>query len=470
MSEKLDFSIPTRGQKKNRSQSKLMPVLVIVVLIAVLANIGIVLMEQPGKNERQKGGELSAKQQKQLALKLEKQGLAMASAAAWKQYIHKASPDDEDTARIWYRIGKLYQTENRHDMALESFYRSESFAKPDDIAPEIARRVQECLEAMGKFAALRYELADRVGNRPFQDIEGSGVENDPVVAEIGAQKIRKSYLDRRIEYQIDRQLSQLAAYLPENQIKKKKEELLKQYSTDSQRRIFLNQYILEEVLYRMARESRLMDDAGVREALKDMERSILAGELIEKKFLEEIKITPGDLETYFEANRQEYVQPERARISHILVRNRQKVGEIRKRLAKGETFEDLASEMSMDGSTVKEGGEIAGWIEKKDFGSIPGIGSSGDAVGIIFSTPEGKVADDNIESERGIHIVKVLEHEKEHQKSFEEVKNEVYLALRAKKEREVQEKLFSSLKEQYDVVIHQSAFVSKNESEEASSE
>ena len=61
-------------------------------------------------------------------------------------------------------------------------------------------------------------------------------------------------------------------------------------------------------------------------------------------------------------------------------------------------------------------------------------------------------------TEKGIHIIKVLKREAERQKGFDEVKNEVALALRSQKEREVQQGLFARLKEQYDVVIHQSAF------------
>ena len=48
-------------------------------------------------------------------------------------------------------------------------------------------------------------------------------------------------------------------------------------------------------------------------------------------------------------------------------------------------------------------------------------------------------------------------------KTFDEVKNDVYVALRSHKEREVQQQLFTELKEQYDVVMHHSAFREKSE-------
>jgi len=371
--------------------------------------------------------------------------------------------DAETVARVWYRIGKLYQMENQYDMALNSFYRSEIFAKPDDISAETARSIQECLEAMGKFAALRYELADRVSPNKKSDMNTPEKEGDRIVAEIGPQKIMKSDIDRRIEHLIEMQISQISAYLPQDQVNKKKEELLKQYSSDSQRLLFLNQFIMEEVLYRKALESRLTDDAEVRTALKDMERSMLARKVLEKEMADEIKITPGDLETYFEAHKQTYVQPERARISHIFVNDKQKAREVRKKLKSGDDFATVASDLSQDTSTRNKGGEISGWIEKSQTGSVPGIGKSKDAMELIFSTDAGNVVEKDVETETGIHIIKVLEREPVRQKTFDEVKNDVFLALRSQKEREVQQKLLSGLKDQYNVVVHHSAFAGKNE-------
>jgi parvulin-like peptidyl-prolyl isomerase len=61
--------------------------------------------------------------------------------------------------------------------------------------------------------------------------------------------------------------------------------------------------------------------------------------------------------------------------------------------------------------------------------------------------------------DKGAHIVNVLKHEQERQKTFEDVKQAVYTALRSQKEQDIQQQLFENLKKKYDVVIHQSAFV-----------
>ena len=458
MTEELDFSIPACEEKRAQWGSKLLVILTVIVLIAVLANMCIVLMHKGVTSESIEGSALTAEQHKDLALKLEKQELNRASVAAWKEYLKAASLGGEKAARIWYRIGKIYQADHQYDLALDAFYRSEAYARPEDISPEIARRVQESLESMGKFAALRYELADRVGTGGITTESSSHDAVDPLVAEIGPQRITKSDLDRRIERLIETQISQYASYLPEEEANKRKEDMLKQYSTDKQRQVFLSQYIAEEILYRKARESGLMDDPNIRVMLQDMERSLLAGKVMEKEFANEIKITSGDLETYYEAHKEEYVRPERASVAHILVENQQEANDVRRRLEKGDDFSVVAAELSRDDQSRETGGELAEWIEKGEVRDIPGLGGSDTAIKAIFSTEQGHLVKEDIRTEKGIHIIKVLKREAERQKAFDEVKNEVALALRAQKEREVQQKLFARLKEQYDVIIHQSAF------------
>jgi parvulin-like peptidyl-prolyl isomerase len=281
---------------------------------------------------------------------------------------------------------------------------------------------------------------------------------DRVVAEIGPQKITASDLDRQIERQIDRQLSQLSSYLPEEARNRQKENLLKQLTTASQRRGLLNQLILEEILYRRALESKMTDDPHVRDLLGSQERSLLARMVIEKEFAEKIKITPVDLHTYYEAHKKEFVTPERIKIAHILLPNETDANNALNTMKTADDFEDLAKNISMDEATRDNGGRIPGWIEKDDE-IIPGIGKSADAQRIIFATDTGRVASEPVITDKGAHVIKVLEHEKERQKGFDEVKNDVFRSLRSQKERDVQQRLLHELEKQYDVVIHQTAFL-----------
>jgi foldase protein PrsA len=232
--------------------------------------------------------------------------------------------------------------------------------------------------------------------------------------------------------------------------------MLKQFATPSGRQMFLNQFIAEDLLYRHARDSKLTDEQRVRDLLRDQERNLLASLMLEKELNDRINITSGDLNTYYEAHKDDYLQPERVRFAHILVADVQQAANVRERLASGEDFAELAKELSQDTTTCEKGGEIQRWIERTSQG-IPELGNAAGALDLIFDTGDGELLEHDIQTDNGFHIVKILAHEAQRQKSFDEVQRDVYAALRAQKEQDVQQSLLENLKEEYDVVIHQAA-------------
>ena len=303
LTKKLNFEIPSRQKNTGQRQSRLLTVILILILSGVAANIFISLRPKALTGDGLNTAALNTDSQKKLALKLEKQGLYTSSAIAWKEYIAEAGLGDKDTALIWYRIGKLYQDNNAYEQALDSYYRSESISTIDSVASEIAIRIQECLESMGKFSAMRHELTDRVTMKPSGN---STAATDPVVAEIGNQKITASDLDQRMESNIERQISLMAPYLPEEERNKQKEALLKQFATSTNRMMFLNQFVAQEILYRKARENNLAEDRKIQDLINDQEKNLLAKMALEKEYENRIKITLSDLKTYYDANKETY--------------------------------------------------------------------------------------------------------------------------------------------------------------------
>jgi hypothetical protein len=55
-----------------------------------------------------------------------------------------------------------------------------------------------------------------------------------------------------------------------------------------------------------------MEDPDVQAEIKNNERSILAHKVIQKAYSELIKISPGDLKTYYEAHKEEYQKQQKA--------------------------------------------------------------------------------------------------------------------------------------------------------------
>jgi hypothetical protein len=299
MSDKLDFSLP-------KNKIKIPPVtLTILILVSALvlisgANLFVSFVLPRGGSGSAFSG-LPAGQVKDLALKFQKDGLLDSAADAWNAYAAIAPLSAPDKANILYTVGTIRQEAGEYEAALAGFYRSEAVFKDKKLEQELSRRVGECLESLGKFAALRSELSDRVN-------ADTNVKPDEVVAQIGQDKITKTDLDRKIEEYIGNVLSQNASYLGPDDQNKLKEELFKNYSGDDGRMKMLNQYIVEELLYRKAREEKIAEIPATRMLLKDMERKMLAQSYVNTKVGDQVKLTESDLSTYYETNKAKYIK------------------------------------------------------------------------------------------------------------------------------------------------------------------
>ena len=445
MSTKLDLSVPATNPARSQT-SRLVGILLILVL-ALQAALLLHALRRPSAQATGSGTGLASEPSRALALKLEKQGLNEAASAAWETYLGATATEPEKAARIWYRIGSLRQEAGQFEQALAAFYRSEAHAESKDISADLGRRVQECLEALGKFAALRYELAERVGIKPEAKDTG-----DVTLAEIGPRKITKAELDRRIEGFVERQLAQMAGGMPPAQLNKQKEALIARLGNASERQRFLQQFLSEQILYLKAREDKLPENPEVRAQLLDAERSILANETMRRALTERIQITPSDVQTFYDASKAQFMTPAQAKIRHILLPDEEQAKAALNSLTAGKDFAELAKTASKDKGTADQGGELPGL--QAGTPTVPGIGQAPELAKAVFAGEVGKVLPIPYKTAQGWHVVKIDERQPEKQRTFEEAREEAYSRLLSRKQQEVQKTLFEELRTRYDVVVH----------------
>ena len=294
------FTLPPRDDQNVRPRRTVALVAMLLVIVA----LALWFFFGPGAERKGRGGEssgLSGKKIEELALKFEDQKLSGAAARAWTEYLESVRPSGDDAARIWFRIGKLYQEGGDNERALEAYYRSEALAKIDELEPEISKRTAECLEALGKFAALNYELESRTAVAKSDSIGGKDV-----LAEVGTWKITRADLDMMIEAEIDMQLSQLAGGLTPEEKRAQKQKLLDEVLKQGERDKWLQRFIAEEMLYRRAREEKLQDDPGFQALTRNLERKILAQKLLDREFGKQIAIESEDVKAYYDAHKDEF--------------------------------------------------------------------------------------------------------------------------------------------------------------------
>ncbi len=203
--------------------------------------------------------------------------------------------------------------------------------------------------------------------------------------------------------------------------------------------------ILERVRLQLWRflEANGVPPEQIEKALNDPQtyRSEFTRSLIERtrrKMLEErvraevtgvLQPSEEELRAYYERYRLRYYTPELVRVRHILIRvpedadperverARRRAEELLERLREGERFEDLARAYSEDELTAPQGGDY-GWIQRGD--------PTGEAfVELAFSLRRPGEFGGPVRTDRGFHLVQLVERRPEQGETFEEVADQV---------------------------------------------
>ncbi|MEN6577507.1 MAG: peptidyl-prolyl cis-trans isomerase [Phycisphaerales bacterium] len=445
MAEKLDFTLPEK--KAKGSATGALTVLLLIVLVA-LAGANLYVSRSGPKPEPVAAGDLSAEQTKELAGKLAQRGLYQQAATAWQDYLAATRLAGPEQARIRFQIGGLLEKAGLYADAIEHYYRSEALANVEELGPQINAHVKECFERLGKFSALRYELMDRTSVDPTQSSGGK------VVAEIGSEKITESQLDALIEESIDDQLTPMRAFVTPEQLNEQKKKASEQLRNPQARQEFLQSWLAQEILYRQALDQQLGDKPDVKRFLHRLTRQALSRQMLDEQLASKIHITDTDVQTYYTANKDQYVEPAKAKISHILVADEQKAGELLKRIQEGGDFAAIAKESSQDQATKDSGGRIADDVHEGAY--VPGIGDSNDINANIFAAEGAKMLDKLFKTDKGWEIVRVDERHPPRQKTFDEVRQQVMRELLGRKSEEVQRDYIKEMMDKHKVVVHTS--------------
>jgi parvulin-like peptidyl-prolyl isomerase len=87
--------------------------------------------------------------------------------------------------------------------------------------------------------------------------------------------------------------------------------------------------------------------------------------------------------------------------AHILVETEEEAQQVLDRLAQGEQFEALASELSKDTGTAANGGDL-GWVQKGQ--TVPEFEKA-----IFEDLKPGEITETPVQTQFGYHIIKVIE-------------------------------------------------------------
>ena len=446
MEGKLDFSLPEKKQK-NAITNLIIIVLLLILIGLTAANMAL----RPATENQTPDGtsySLSAEQTKQLAGKLAQRNLHIRAANLWKDYLAAGKLTDAECARTLFQIGTLLEKANLHDQAIEYFYRSEIVTELGKLKPQINAHIRNCFEKLGKFSALRYELMDRTS------LEAAPAAGAKIVAEIGAEKITEADLDAFIESEIENQLEPMAPFMTPEQFGEQKKKMLEQYKNPQAKQQYLQAWLAQEVLYRQALQEELTEKPEAKKLIDQLTRGALSQLLMNRELASKINITETDVQTYYTANKDKFVEPAKAGIRHILLDDQQQANELIGRIKDGEDFGELAKQFSKDENTKEKAGKIE--TEVQEGSHIPGIGMYEKLNKKIFAADAPKVLDEPFKTEKGWEIVKVETLTTQRQKALDEVSRQVISMLANQKRQDVKSSYIEQMMDKYNVIIHTS--------------
>jgi len=139
-----------------------------------------------------------------------------------------------------------------------------------------------------------------------------------------------------------------------------------------------------------------------------------------------LQISDKELKDQYEANKQQYEVPDQVHVQHILLKTvgqtdalveetRKKADDVLKQAKKGAKFDELAKKYSEDPGSKDKGGDL-GWIRHGQ--TVPEFDKA------AFSLAPGQISD-LIKTQYGFHIIKCLDKQNAHTKSFDEVKDSI---------------------------------------------
>jgi peptidyl-prolyl cis-trans isomerase D len=166
-----------------------------------------------------------------------------------------------------------------------------------------------------------------------------------------------------------------------------------------------------------------------------------------------VQVSDDELKAQYQQNIQQYQVPSRVHVEHILLMTvgktdaeadeiRKKAEDLLKQAKKGGNFEELAKKNSEDPGTKDKGGDL-GWIVQGQ--------TVAEFEKAAFSLPKGNISD-LVKTQYGFHIIKVLDKETAHTKTFDEVKDSIRAPLMLSKA----DKLASDTADQLSAAIRKS--------------
>jgi peptidyl-prolyl cis-trans isomerase C len=214
-----------------------------------------------------------------------------------------------------------------------------------------------------------------------------------------------------------------------------------QFQGEAGRKQLIDELVMQELLYSDALKQGYDQDAEFKEALDQMQRSLLKQYSL-NKLLTAISIPDEELLAYFNSHQELFKKPETAVASHILVSTEEEATSIANEIKEGLDFAEAASKYSSCPSKA-EGGNLGEFSRGR---MVPEFEVA------TFALEPGEMSGP-VQTQFGYHLIKLTSKNESATPSFEEVKENVRGQLLQIKQGETYTNKKAELEAEYSVSI-----------------
>ncbi|MBN2011068.1 peptidyl-prolyl cis-trans isomerase [candidate division KSB1 bacterium] len=220
---------------------------------------------------------------------------------------------------------------------------------------------------------------------------------------------------------------------------------LEKYSTLTREQVanYVQVWLEKELLVQEAYRTGLDKHPDLPAVLKQAERDFLVNLLIDSVYSKDVYVPEQEMINYYERNKENYDRSENEIHTLCILVDDEKVAyEARRRILRGEDFEQVAKEVSID--YARRNRIDMGYFKPSEV--VPEIARH------VFDYKVGSVTS-VIKSDFGYHIFKILDRRNSHTvKDYEEVKDEIRNNIIADRKTERYQNYITSLKSNVEIV------------------
>ncbi len=212
---------------------------------------------------------------------------------------------------------------------------------------------------------------------------------------------------------------------------------------------YLDETIMEMLLYEEALRKRLDKNREVKEVIDEARKKILVSKLVSSEVDDKAKVPEEEIRKYYDEHKDEFKTPEMWRASHILVADEALARSVADELSKGGDFAELAKKYSIDATASRggdigffRGGQLVPEFEKACLAL--NVGQTGEILHTQF----------------GYHIIKLTDKRESAVQSYDEARRAIEGELSRKMRSGLFDEMVDKLKSRYSVNINEEVFES----------